>query len=87
MSDVSCLIEFFIESISINLLGWWDDLTAVDLFSDITGGLSVDGAAERSGGSEDFLDSSGELLGLGLEAEGSGNRVDLFQSQVSVVLD
>lgn len=59
----------------------------VDAVSEILGVLTIDSAADGEGGSENFLDGTLELFGEGLVAHDAGDLDDLFQRNVSGVLD
>ena len=62
------------------------NLTVVDELLDFLGILSVDGAAERDGSSEDLLDSAGEVDSHGLGSELFGDVDNVVHLDVSVVL-
>lgn len=64
-------------------------LTIIDLSLDVFGTLLLDGAAEGDTGTEDFLDSAGELLGEGLVgiSHGLSDLEDLIEGKVTVVLN
>lgn len=64
-----------------------DDLAVIDSLDDVVGGTAVDGASNGLGGTEDLLDTTGEVLGHGLVGHLAGNVVDLVDGNVARVDD
>lgn len=71
----------------VNLLGWWDLSTSIDLSLDIAWVLASDSAADRNGSSEDLLDSAREGLSHRANAHGASDIVELLHRDVTGVLD
>jgi len=63
------------------------DFPSIDLLNDGVGVALVDGASNRLGCAEDFLDGARELLGHTAFTHGAGDRDDVVQGQVTAVLD
>lgn len=63
------------------------DLTLVNERSDLLGALAINSAAEGNAGSEDFLDSAGELDSHGLCSHLLSDFNDVVHLEVAVVLD
>mmetsp|Transcript_28408 Transcript_28408/g.44167 ORF Transcript_28408/g.44167 Transcript_28408/m.44167 type:complete len:198 (+) Transcript_28408:51-644(+) len=71
----------------IYLLGRDLDLTIINGGLDVPGALSVNGAANREGSSEDLLNGSRELTGHTALTHGTSNFNDLVEGDVTVVND
>lgn len=63
------------------------DFAGIDGVAQVLGALAIDSAADRVGGTEDFLDSALQLTSVGLEAHSTGNFNNVIQGDVAGVLD
>lgn len=70
-----------------DLFGGDLDLALGDLLGDVVGRLTINGAANRVGGTEDLLDGARELLGHGAGAHDAGNLNNIIKGDVAVMLD